>query len=33
MWYFAWILGTGFACGLGIINAIWFEFHEYGNEP
>jgi cyd operon protein YbgT len=25
MWYFAWILGIGFACLLGILNAVWHE--------
>lgn len=25
MWYFAWILGTGFAACFAIINAIWCE--------
>jgi cyd operon protein YbgT len=25
MWYFAWILGVGFACVLGILNAVWHE--------
>ena len=25
MWYFAWILGVGFACLLGILNAVWHE--------
>jgi len=25
MWYFAWILGVGFACGAGILNALWHE--------
>lgn len=25
MWYFAWILGVGFACAFGIINAMWLE--------
>ena len=25
MWYFAWILGLGFALALGILNAMWFE--------
>ena len=25
MWYFAWILGTGLACSLAILNAVWFE--------
>jgi cyd operon protein YbgT len=27
MWYFAWILGLGFACAFGILNAIWYEVH------
>lgn len=27
MWYFAWILGVGFAVLLAIMNAIWGE-HE-----
>jgi cyd operon protein YbgT len=27
MWYFTWILGVGFACGAGIINALWHELH------
>lgn len=26
MWYFAWILGLGFAVLLAIISAIWVEF-------
>lgn len=25
MWYFAWILGVGFACAFAILNAMWFE--------
>jgi cyd operon protein YbgT len=25
MWYFAWILGVGFACLFGILNALWHE--------
>ncbi|MDO5770404.1 MAG: cytochrome bd-I oxidase subunit CydX [Psychrobacter sp.] len=25
MWYFAWILGLGFAVLLAILNAIWLE--------
>jgi cyd operon protein YbgT len=25
MWYFTWILGVGFACGCGILNAMWHE--------
>ncbi len=29
MWYFAWILGTGFACSLAILMGIWYELrHE-----
>ena len=27
MWYFAWILGLGFAVLLAIVNAVWLE-HE-----
>lgn len=27
MWYFTWVLGVGFACGFGILNAIWHEHH------
>lgn len=26
MWYFAWILGLGFALTFGILNAMWNEF-------
>lgn len=25
MWYFSWILGTAFACTIGILCALWFE--------
>jgi cytochrome bd-I ubiquinol oxidase subunit X len=25
MWYFTWILGIGFACGAGVLNAVWHE--------
>lgn len=25
MWYFSWILGTGLACMLAVINALWLE--------
>jgi cyd operon protein YbgT len=25
MWYFSWILGTGFALAFGVLNAIWYE--------
>ena len=27
MWYFAWMLGIGFATGAGILNAVWHELH------
>jgi cyd operon protein YbgT len=25
MWYFTWVLGIGFACACGILNALWHE--------
>jgi cyd operon protein YbgT len=25
MWYFAWILGTAFACSLAILYGLWLE--------
>lgn len=28
MWYFSWILGTGFACFFGVLNAMWLEVRE-----
>lgn len=28
MWYFAWILGLGFACAFAVLNAMWLEFDE-----
>ena len=28
MWYFAWILGIGFAVLLSILNAMWHEARE-----
>jgi len=28
MWYFAWILGLGFAVAFGVLNAMWLEFDE-----
>jgi cyd operon protein YbgT len=28
MWYFAWVLGAGFACTFAILNAMWLELHE-----
>ncbi len=32
MWYFAWMLGVGFAVLLAILNALWGE-HEEGRVP
>ena len=29
MWYFAWILGVLLACTLGVINVMWYEFHQH----
>ncbi|MCP1660857.1 cytochrome bd-I oxidase subunit CydX [Neisseria perflava] len=28
MWYFAWVLGLGFAVLLAVVNAMWGEFEE-----
>lgn len=28
MWYFAWILGLGFAASFAVLNALWFEAQE-----
>ncbi len=28
MWYFAWVLGLGFAVLLAIMNALWLENEE-----
>ena len=28
MWYFSWVLGTGLACTLAILNALWFEVRD-----
>ena len=37
MWYFAWVLGVGFAVLLAIMNARWGEYSEArglsANEP
>jgi len=27
MWYFSWVLKIGFACGCGILNALWNEHY------
>lgn len=32
MWYFAWVLGVGFACAFAILNAMWFELHSDGGK-
>jgi len=31
MWYFAWVLGLGFAVTLAVLNAMWLE-HYIDNE-
>lgn len=28
MWYFAWVLGIGFAVLLTIVNSLWCDFEE-----
>lgn len=33
MWYFAWVLGIGFAVLLAILNAMWGENEEARNAP
>jgi cytochrome bd-I ubiquinol oxidase subunit X len=34
MWYFSWILGTGFALAFGVLNAMWYEITDHpGGEP
>ncbi|MEJ1970267.1 MAG: cytochrome bd-I oxidase subunit CydX [Rhizomicrobium sp.] len=30
MWYFAWILGLGFAVAFAVLNAMWIEFDDPG---
>lgn len=32
MWYFAWVLGLGFAVLLAILNAMWLENEEERNQ-
>lgn len=32
MWYFAWVLGVGFAVLLSILNAMWLENEEARKE-
>ncbi|MBS4019638.1 cyd operon protein YbgT [Azonexus fungiphilus] len=31
MWYFAWVLGIGFAVLLAILNTLWGDFEEERN--
>ena len=31
MWYFAWVLGSGFACAFAILNALWLEVEKPGD--
>ena len=33
MWYFTWILGISLAAALGILNAMWYEFHAGRYDP
>ncbi len=32
MWYFAWILGLGFACAFAVLSALWFELRAEDKE-
>lgn len=32
MWYFAWVLGLGFAVTLAILNAMWGDFEHDRSE-
>jgi cytochrome bd-I ubiquinol oxidase subunit X len=32
MWYFSWVLGTGFALAFGVLNAIWYEITDTGEQ-
>ncbi|HEX3501095.1 MAG TPA: cytochrome bd-I oxidase subunit CydX [Stellaceae bacterium] len=32
MWYFSWVLGLGLACTFAVLNAMWFELVEPGDE-
>ena len=33
MWYFAWILGLGFATAFAVLNAMWIEFDDPDDGP
>ncbi|HHL19145.1 MAG TPA: cytochrome bd-I oxidase subunit CydX [Thiothrix sp.] len=32
MWYFAWMLGVGFAASLAVINVMWLEINVMSKE-
>ena len=32
MWYFTWILGVLLAIAFGIINVMWYESEQHGDE-
>ncbi len=32
MWYFSWVLGLGFACTFAVLNAMWLEIRDTGEE-
>lgn len=32
MWYFAWVLGLGFACAFSIMSALWLELQADDSE-
>ena len=32
MWYFAWILGTAFACSFAVLNALWLEIETHDEQ-
>ena len=32
MWYFSWVLGLGLACSFAILNAMWLELSEDGED-
>lgn len=33
MWYFSWILGLGLALAFAVLNALWHELNDFGDEP
>jgi cytochrome bd-I ubiquinol oxidase subunit X len=32
MWYFSWVLGLGLACSFAVLNAMWLELDQPGDE-